>query len=234
MKYLFVFAHPDDETFSSGGTIALLSKAENTVSLICATRGEAGELGTPPIATKENIGEIRESELRNASRIIGIKTIYFLNYIDATLKKVSRKELSAKILTLLKKEKPDVVITFDESGGSNHPDHIAMSHATSIAFDAYLKITTKTVKLYHTAIPKSYLAQYANTKLEYKAFGKIHGVDDERITTIVDISKTYKDKLKASACHRTQNKDWNRFLERAKVMDLKKEFFRLVKENNLR
>lgn len=231
MKFLFVFAHPDDETFSSGGTIAQLTQAGNAVVLICATRGEEGELGDPPVCSREELGIVREEELRNAAKILGISNIHFFEYKDATLSKISQTELQSKLLPLYLKEKPDIVITFDKNGGSNHPDHIAISRAATEVFGVYMQKVTKKIRLYHTATPTSYLKKYEGTDLEYKSFGKIIGVKDEDITTIIDISKTYKVKQKAAECHKTQQKDWKRFLKRAEIADLKKEFFTLILEN---
>ena len=106
MKIVFVFAHPDDESFSSGGTIAKLAKKGEKVILITATRGEAGEVGDPPLTTKENLGKTREKELRNAAKILGVRNIIFLNFIDGTLFR-NLKALSKKVLSTLREENPD-------------------------------------------------------------------------------------------------------------------------------
>lgn len=231
MKILLVFAHPDDETFAMGGTIAQLAKADNSITLICATKGEEGEVGEPPVTTKEKLGEVREQELRDAAEVIGISTIHFLGYRDATLKDVPSHELEEKVFALFLKEKPDLVFTFDKKGGSLHPDHIKISAVATAVFKKYLGKVTKKVRLYHTATPVSYIKKYKGTDLEYKAFGIVEGVQDEEITTIIDISDTYKIKDKAARMHRSQHKDWERFLKRAVVVDLNKEYFQLILEN---
>ncbi|OGE37606.1 hypothetical protein A3B45_03090 [Candidatus Daviesbacteria bacterium RIFCSPLOWO2_01_FULL_39_12] len=233
MKALFVFAHPDDETFSSGGTIAKLSKSGVIVKLICATKGEAGTVGDPPLTTQDRLGDAREKELRKAAKILGISQIYFLGFIDGTLHQLPIGKLQEQILLILQKEKPDMVVTFDKRGGSNHPDHKAVSKATTRSFQKYLGSTKKWIRLYHTAIPRSYLKEYEKHGLSYTAFGTIKGVADTQITTISDIKDTYDIKVKAANCHKTQRKDWERFLSRADVVDVKKEFFMLILENKL-
>ena len=75
MKVLMVFAHPDDETFSLGGTTKKLTREGHKIILITATKGEAGMLGDPPITTRENLGKVREKELKRAAKITGIKKI---------------------------------------------------------------------------------------------------------------------------------------------------------------
>lgn len=233
MKFMFIFAHPDDETFSSGGTIKKLTLLGHKVNLITATKGEAGEVGNPPVTTKEKLGETREKELRRAAKILGISHIYFLDLIDGTLKSLKNDVLKNKIFHILKKEKPDVIVTFDKTGASNHPDHKAVSNAVTNLFSEYKNFVNKYVKLYHTAIPRSNLKKFEKNGLSYNAFGKMKGTKDDEITTASDISKTLKTKIKALKQHKTQHQDWERFLKRTEVADLKKEFFKLISENNL-
>lgn len=231
MKILFIFAHPDDETFSSGGTIAKLTQSGHMVKLITATRGEVGEVGEPPVTTKDKLGKTREKELKNAAKVLGISRVFFLNFIDGTLHTLKEKELIKAIAPIVKKEKPDVIITFDKTGASNHPDHIAISKAATSVYKDYAKNQTKNVKLYHTASPKSYLKKYKEMGLTYTAFGKQKGTPDERITTRVKINFAIKDK--ALRHHKSQHKDWERFLKRKKVVDLNLEFFQLIDEKGL-
>lgn len=236
MKVLCVFAHPDDESFSSGGTIAKLAKSGHNVSLICATKGEAGLVGDPPIATQDQLGEIREKEQKAAAKILGIRQIFYLGLIDGTLHKYSINFLTRKILPIVIKEKPDVLITFDEHGISNHKDHIAVSKSATLSFKKYAKNIKKHVKLYYATIPKSYLKKYRSNMdktLDYKAFGEMIGTNDSKITTVIDIKKTFKTKVRALNCHKTQHKDVERFLRRSKAVDLKKEFFLLALENQI-
>lgn len=232
MKIIFVFAHPDDESFSSGGTIAKLVKKGERVILATATRGEKGELGDPPLCRKKDLGKTREKELKSALRILGIKDIIFLDFTDGTLKD-HIENLKKKILSIFTKERPDVVITFDRHGGSNHPDHKAISYSATKAFEAYIQESEKNAHLYHTAVPRSYLRKYEKAGLTYTAFGKMKGTPDDDITTIVNIKETYELKVRALRCHKTQKKDVERFLKRSSFVDLKKEFFELICENSI-
>lgn len=232
MKIIFAFAHPDDETFSSGGTIARLSQEGHEVKLITATYGEAGQVGDPPITTKDKLGEVRKKEQACAAKILGIKEIFFLNLRDGGLREISEENFVNLVLPILEKEKPDMVVTFDKTGGSNHPDHIAMSEAVTKAYFGYQKNNKKHTSLYHTAIPRSYILKYRGTDTEYKAFGQIQGTPDEDITTIVDISDTFDLKIQAFKCHLSQKKDWERLIKRSQFVDTKKEFFQLISENS--
>lgn len=232
MKIIFVFAHPDDESFSSGGTIAKLAEKGEKIILVTATKGEAGEVGDPPICTQKNLGKTREKELRNAAKILGISKILFLNFIDGTLKNYV-KDLKEKIFLIFLNEQPDAIVTFDRYGGSNHPDHKAISRSATKAFKDYLQTSKKHVSLYNTAVPRSYLRKYEKAGLVYRAFGKMKGTPDENITTIVDINETFDMKVRALKMHKTQRKDVERFLKRTSYVDLKKEFFELISENSI-
>jgi N-acetylglucosamine malate deacetylase 2 len=233
MKFLFVFAHPDDETFSSGGTITMLTKNNHKVILVTATKGEAGEPGNPPITTRGKVGEVREQELRRAAKIMGVSTIHFLGFIDGKLRYTRNTKLEKKIFSILKKEKPDVVITFDKSGGSNHPDHKAISRSTTKVFTEYKYLLKKHVRLYHTAMPRSFIKEFEKKGFGYNAFGKVNGVNDNNITTTININDTLKTKIKALKEHKTQHQDWERFLKRTDSIKNSYEFFKLIDENSL-
>lgn len=231
MKIIFVFAHPDDESFSSAGLIAKLTKKGVCVKLITATKGEAGQVGNPPITSKENLGKTREKELRKAAKILGIKQIYFLGYTDGELIRVAKKELSQKILKIFKIEKPDAVVTFNEEGASLHPDHIQIHKAATKAFKIYIKTVNKHVRLYYTANPRKFINKLRKSGMAYNVFGKVKGTPSTRITTIVDISDTIGLKIKALKAHQTQHQDWERYLKRFEEKEMHFEFFRLALEN---
>ena len=80
---LGVYAHPDDESFGTGGTLAKYASQGAQITLICATRGEAGEISDPSLATPETLARVREEELRSACRVLGISEPLFLGYRDS-------------------------------------------------------------------------------------------------------------------------------------------------------
>ena len=147
-KILVVLAHPDDETFGMGGTLAYYASQGVEVHLICATRGEAGEVSIPQMQGFNSKGELREAELRCAVEALGLKEVYFLDYRDSGMQGASENdhpnalmaqpvgEVAAKIVHRIREIKPQVVITFDPVGGYHHPDHIAIHKATVMAFQA--------------------------------------------------------------------------------------------------
>lgn len=143
---LSVLAHPDDESFGMGGTLALYAQKGIEVHLICATRGEAGEVGPEYLKNYDSIGDLREAELRCAAGHLGLSGVYFLGYRDSgmdgspenchpdALIKAPILEVAQKIARYIRELKPQVLVTFDPIGGYRHPDHIAIHQATLEAF----------------------------------------------------------------------------------------------------
>lgn len=144
---LAVLAHPDDESFGIGGTLALYSRKGYDTYLVCATRGEEGSMDAEHLNGYKDKAELRTVELQNAARHLGLKEVFFLGYRDSGMPGTdankhadaqinhSVDEVAAKVIKYLRELKPDVVITFDPIGGYKHPDHIHVHKATVLAFE---------------------------------------------------------------------------------------------------
>jgi LmbE family N-acetylglucosaminyl deacetylase len=128
-----VFAHPDDEIFCAGGTMAKWAADGAHVFVVCATRGEAGQIRDSTTAVRRTLGQVREAELREACGRLGVEHVIVLNYHDGTLQNVDLDELASAVEQVLADIAPDVVITFGEDGAYGHPDHIAVGAATTLA-----------------------------------------------------------------------------------------------------
>jgi N-acetylglucosamine malate deacetylase 2 len=131
---LFAGAHPDDETFFGAGTIAKYAAEGAHLSVVCATRGERGS--TADLCTIEELPRVREAEMRDAMRILGVKETYFLPYEDQKLGEASIEEIRRQLIEVIRKTRPQIVITFDPNGANQHPDHMAISRFTSDAVAA--------------------------------------------------------------------------------------------------
>jgi LmbE family N-acetylglucosaminyl deacetylase len=145
---LAVLAHPDDETFGTGGTLALYASRGVEVHLVCATRGEVGTVDPDLLKDHASIGELRQHELECAAQHLGLAGVHFLDYRDSgmpgsadnlhasALAAAPIEEVAGKVIEWIRRLKPQVVITFDPIGGYRHPDHIAIHNATVRAFEA--------------------------------------------------------------------------------------------------
>lgn len=144
---LLVLAHPDDETFGMGGTIALYAQKGYNVYNVCATRGEVGAADEEFMRGFKDTAEMRTAELMRAAKILGLKEVFFLGYRDSGMpgsadnnhpdSQVSHSidEVAGKVVRYIRELKPDVVITFNPIGGYRHPDHIHIQQATTLAFE---------------------------------------------------------------------------------------------------
>lgn len=176
LTLLAVLAHPDDESFGMGGTLALYAQRGVQTYLVCATRGEEGEVDEDCLEGFASIAERRESELRCAAGILGLAGVYFLGYRDSgmpgseanthpeALAAQPVEQVARRIVRHIRQLKPQVVVTFDPIGGYKHPDHIAIHRATVLAF----KLAGETSfqdglppfqpqKLYYHTFPKTFL-----------------------------------------------------------------------------
>lgn len=136
LRLMGVWAHPDDESFGMAGSMARATRAGHPVAIVCATRGEEGEIADPALATPENLGEVREGELRRACAAVGVTDVSFLDYRDGHLAEADPDEVVRKVVYHLRRFRPDVVVTFAANGGYGHPDHMAIHRATLAAISA--------------------------------------------------------------------------------------------------
>ncbi|HEC22926.1 MAG TPA: GlcNAc-PI de-N-acetylase [Chloroflexi bacterium] len=147
-RLLLSLAHPDDESFGMGGTIARYVDEGVEVYLICATNGELGAADPEFLEKYGSVTELRLAELRCAAEKLGITRIYTLGYRDSgmagspdnahpdSLAAADPDEVAGRVTEIIREVRPQVVVTFDPFGGYGHPDHIAMHRATVRAFHA--------------------------------------------------------------------------------------------------
>lgn len=194
---LLIFAHPDDESSSVAGTTAKYTQRGVSVDLICATRGEKGTRLDVP--SDVDTATAREAGLRAAARVTGIRNIYFLGYVDGDLEKARSSELVGRVVDIMRKVQPEVVITFGPDGISGHPDHIAIGRAATVAFEILNESDGGPRKLYYVTIPQSALNEAGNQDVE-----DVITRPDNEITTIIDISGHLDTKIRALWAHSSQ------------------------------
>jgi len=143
---LAVLAHPDDESFGLGGTLALYASKGYDVYYVCATLGEAGTVDEEYLKGFKDTAEMRTNELMCAAKELGLKEVFFLGYRDSGMPGMEDnkhpnaqinapiEEVAGRVVKYIRKLKPDVVLTFDPIGGYKHPDHIHIHKATVLAF----------------------------------------------------------------------------------------------------
>ena len=205
-----VFAHPDDESLGTGGTLARYAAEGVETSLITATRGERGRFGDAgerPGA--EVVGRTREGELRAAAEILGVRDITMLGYPDGALDSVDPIAAQETIASHFCRVKPHVVITFGPDGAYGHPDHVAISQLTTAAVVRAATMGHQVSKLYYIAWSAATWAAYQGALKTLSV--KVDGIErrtvpapDWAITTRIDASAVWQTVWNAVQCHRTQ------------------------------
>ena len=130
-----VFAHPDDETYAVGGTLASYASRGIHSDLFCATNGDAGKNSGVPVSSRAELGRRRAAELRAAGSVLGMQEIVAPGHTDGALGEVNVESLIGEIVEFLRRSRPTVVLTFGPEGApTGHRDHRAISRAATAAF----------------------------------------------------------------------------------------------------
>jgi LmbE family N-acetylglucosaminyl deacetylase len=230
-----VFAHPDDDAFGVFGTILLHVEEGLEVMTILATRGEAGPIADPSLATRENLGEVREREAHaayEALRVAGAR-LHLLGYPDGGVAEVPREEIVGRVAELLSQFGPDVVVTFGPDGVTKHDDHVAMSVIATEAFHRAREASEKGFfRLLYVGIPQSRIELYQEMQRDagQEPFNpedpfQPRGVPDETIAYWVDCTAVWKRKYEALLEHRTQREELEAFPEASLPVAFGEEHF---------
>jgi LmbE family N-acetylglucosaminyl deacetylase len=220
LRLMCVLAHPDDESLGTGGALADAAARGIATYLVTATRGERGRFGsTGERPGPDVVGRTREAELRAAAAELGLREVCVLGYPDGGLDAVDPVEATGRIAGLIRRVKPDVVITFGPEGAYGHTDHIAISQFTTAAVVAAADATDAGADLPGEphAVSKLYFIAWSAAKWSaYQAALKrlVVTVDgherevtpwpDWAITTVIDTAHVWPTVWRAVSCHQTQ------------------------------
>ena len=223
---LAVFAHPDDEAFGAGGTLARYAAEGCDVYLVTATRGEAGQIALPALATPANLPAVRERELRCACQTYGIRPPIFLDYVDGQLTIVNQGQAVGKLVALIRQIRPQVMITFGPEGIYGHYDHLAVHRWATIAYDLAADPDCfperdacqphQVSKLYYRVMPQEMLDTWnheggpAAVKMDGVPFPFV-GYPASEISAVIDTSDYVEQKRQGILCHATQVGDASRY-----------------------
>ncbi len=230
---LCIFAHPDDESTTAGGTIAKYARAGWQVDLVTVTRGDAGGWGDVP-PTLGPIAEVRTKELEEAARCLGVRSVTFLDYKDGRLPGITPGEIEESLRRVMEETKPDVVITHEPEGTTNHPDHVKVSFAATFAYQTYARKRAEHMsddpnppKLYYSCIPETVMSYLVKSRQFPAAMHDkpLTGVEDKRVTTVIDIRRFAGAKLKALSAHATQLPQLGKYMSNPKGVLLRQEYF---------
>ena len=198
LDVLAFFAHPDDETMLSGGTLALLANQGARVHCLIATRGEGGDLGVPPLATREGLGQVREDELRCAVGALGLASLTIMDYVDPTVGPDDQlfpfmddiDQLAAQLIEAIRAHHAGALISHGINGEYGHPAHRLVYQAAKLAVHAL----SDEAPLFYTGaavFPGHPRPRLANP--------------DSPADLVIDVHLTLPQKVEAALCYRTQH-----------------------------
>ena len=218
-------AHPDDESIATAGTMAAASADGHRVVLVCATRGERGEVVEGVLDEGEQLGVRRTSETFTAAEALGVHRVEFLGYLDSGMMgeadndhpgafwQADVDQAANRLAAILREESADVLTIYDDHGGYGHPDHIQVHRVGARA--AQVAGTSKVFEstMNRTAITDGIRAQVEAglidldewdgpdpTDPEHSDFGS----PEEIITHRIDVSAHVAAKRAAMAAHASQ------------------------------
>lgn len=219
-------AHPDDEAIITGGTMARAVRDGHRVVVVFATRGELGEVDDGVLEVSEALGDRRAVEARRAADVLGVARVAFLGYHDSGMAgedtndhdgafaRVDVEHAATELAQILVDEEAEVFTAYDERGGYGHPDHVKVHDVGLRAAEI-------------AGIPRVYCATVSRQhfeRLSRERFSELPGsdapdadeielgVDEERITTFVDVREHLDLKRAAMAAHATQIDEASFFL----------------------
>jgi len=225
---LWILAHPDDEAFGNAGVMSWARSQGLRCGLVCATRGEAGEISDPSLADRESLGAVRELELRTAMMHIELAALRILPFRDSgmagtgenadprSLEMATDASVIAFLISHIRELRPSTVITFGPDGVYGHPDHVKIGRLTMEAVEAAarpdrpgLGAPWRVMSLYHTAAPRE--AIIAASQQEGGPFSSLPpeavqslGVPSSEITHWFDMSPYLENKKRVIRSHATQ------------------------------
>lgn len=215
-----IFAHPDDEAFSSGGTLAHYAQKGVKIVLVCANRGEAGKI-TDPSMTITDLGQHREEELRAACRALGIPDPVFLDFHDSgraertryddplALMNVDPFTVELKLRELIAEHAPQVLLTFDPHGAYGHIDHLVVHRAASAAFFSTGHLEAPPQRLFFTALRYEVAREISRMGQDLDPL--VYGVSDASIAVRMDVQAQAGRKQAALRAHGSQTGPDSRF-----------------------
>lgn len=197
---LAIFAHPDDESFLAGGTLAMAAKRTG-VKIIIATRGEKGRSHIDYEISDEGIAELRAKETEKAMKMLGIEDYEILNYPDGTLGEADEHKTVSKLIGFMRDFKPSSVLTFGPDGVTGHRDHIAIGRfATEAAKACGIDVYWLARPGFQQSMVNS--RDWKRTKKFYDEIPPVPYAESELIR--VDVSQVIDQKKKAIAAHASQ------------------------------
>lgn len=217
---VFFHAHPDDESIATGGTMAAAADAGHRVVLVCATRGEHGEVAAGFLDEGETLGERRERETQASAEVLGAVVVEFLGYTDSGMVDTPENDLPGsfwscdveeaadRLAEILRREQADVLTVYDSNGNYGHPDHIQVHRVGTRAAQL-----AGTPRVYEATVNRDAMLKGMRELADQGLLGEIEvpdlegmelGVAEALLTTAVDVTPWLERKRASMRAHASQ------------------------------
>lgn len=204
---LLVLAHPDDESMGTGGLVLRHTRNGIATHLICATCGEAGWMGKPPGAKKEDLKDIRAQELEEAAEALALSGVELWDYPDGGVQSSDQQELTQRIWEYVARLRPRAVVGWGPDGGYGHPDHIAIGACTDAALASMAE--GERPALYHIAVDQQTAEFYREAVQLGGQPNELPMQPVEKIDLVIELdADEVVMKMRAIDCHRSQLEEW--------------------------
>ena len=201
-RILLVFAHPDDEAFVSAGTARRYFENGAEISLVTATKGEAGRVGSPPACKKSELANWRRTELLKSADILGISNVHLLDYKDGQLAEASKNKIRDELVGFIRLHRPHVVLTFDPSGMTEHPDHVAIA---SFTMDAVVAAADHRLGCKDLSACRVQRLLWTSLVQPWDVTRSPNLSNEAGVDFVIDVTQYKEKKVEALRAHRTQN-----------------------------
>ncbi|MDP3984007.1 MAG: PIG-L family deacetylase, partial [Acidimicrobiia bacterium] len=230
-------AHPDDEVIGTGGVLARYAQAGEQMVVVTATDGAEGEIHNyeNPDTLKDRLVEIRAEEIAASLALLGVKHHEFLGYRDSGMMGTEANhnpmafwqadffEATGRLVSLIRRYQPEVMVVYDPFGGYGHPDHIQVHRVGVAAFFGCRDLgwfplqegeeEWRPSKLYWNAWGRERMRVLNAMRAEANPDDDSYltrlerGFPDEELSTVIDVGEYVETKLAALRAHRTQIPD---------------------------
>ncbi|MGH2450257.1 MAG: PIG-L deacetylase family protein [Candidatus Limnocylindria bacterium] len=219
LRLATILAHPDDETFGVGGTLIRYADEGIECHSLCLTRGEAGQLGDPAVTTRDRLGDLREAELAEAARRMGLSSVTCLRFPDGSLADVPAEVVVREVAGWLRRVGPHVAIVWGPDGGYGHPDHVVAGDRALAAIelaagerDPELGDPAGVSRCYRMVASADLVDAIGERFSDFSAYMATLSVKPERWTrerlgAVIDVRAYADRKWEAMQAHRSQGQD---------------------------
>jgi LmbE family N-acetylglucosaminyl deacetylase len=213
MKVLYIFPHPDDESFGPAVAMSKQRREGHEVYLLTLTRGEATKVRHTLGLSKEEMGRIREAEMREVAKVLSLNDLTVLDLPDGALKEMDPRIIETAIENHINTIRPDVVVTYAVHGISGFHDHLVTHSVVKRVFEAMKEKTPspKRLALYSLTEEDARKSQHFTLSFskteEIDCFEECSQIDIKKNIDALDCYTTYAETITASGIKQIINKN---------------------------